>query len=273
LESIIDLLVKIQILDERQHDAVMSRSRSPAGGHVVQQVADMGYATEATVARAVSVELGLPRIDLAMTPPEGAALALLDARTCADKFVLPSPCARTASCSGWRWPTPPTRIRSDSSGASAEARAARGRRPDRDPPRGAGALCGPGAGSTQPEPVQNDKLAAIEIEGNGEEAFEVLNVADDIGKAPSRGSRRSWASRSLRPSPPRSARAAPPRGRSGSSSSSRRPPSRVRSRRTIWPRATSRPWKRCGRRWKRARWCCERSRSCAWTRTCSRAKR
>src|SRR5205814_651201 len=86
---IIDLLVKIQVLDERQHDAVMSRSRSPSGGHVVQQVAEMGYATEATVARAVSVELGLPRIDLAMTPPEGPALALLDARTCADKFVLP----------------------------------------------------------------------------------------------------------------------------------------------------------------------------------------
>jgi len=87
--SIIDLLVKIQILDERQHDAVESRSRSPAGGHIVQQVAEMGYATEGTVARAISVELGLPRIDLAMTPPEPAALALLDARTCADRFVLP----------------------------------------------------------------------------------------------------------------------------------------------------------------------------------------
>src|SRR5947208_3975624 len=87
--SILDLLVKIQLLEERQHDAVMSRSRSTAGGHIVQQVAEMGYATEGTVARAISVELGLPRIDLSMTPPESAALALLDARVCADRFVLP----------------------------------------------------------------------------------------------------------------------------------------------------------------------------------------
>ena len=89
MASITDLLVKVQILDERQHDAVMSRSRSSAGGHIVQQVAEMGYATEGTMARAISVELGLPRIDLAMTPPEPAALALLDAKTCSDRFVLP----------------------------------------------------------------------------------------------------------------------------------------------------------------------------------------
>src|SRR4051812_49747436 len=87
--SIVDLLVKIQLLDERQHDAVMSRSRSTVGGHVVQQIAEMGYATEGTVARAISVELGLPRIDLSMTPPEGVALDLLDARFCAERFVLP----------------------------------------------------------------------------------------------------------------------------------------------------------------------------------------
>jgi len=87
--SILDLLVKIQLLDERQHDAVLSRSRSQAGGHIVQQVAEMGYATEGTMARAISVELGLPRIDLAMTPPEPGALGLLDARTCIDRFLLP----------------------------------------------------------------------------------------------------------------------------------------------------------------------------------------
>src|SRR2546428_5974831 len=87
--SILDLLVKIQLLDERQHDAVLSRARSQAGGHIVQQVAEMGYATEGTMARAISVELGLPRIDLAMTPPEPGALGLLDARTCVDRFLLP----------------------------------------------------------------------------------------------------------------------------------------------------------------------------------------
>jgi hypothetical protein len=89
LPSIIDLLIKIQLIDERQHEAVLSRARSPSGGHIVQEIAELGYATEGAVARAISVELGLPRIDLSMTPPENAALALLDARTCKDRFVLP----------------------------------------------------------------------------------------------------------------------------------------------------------------------------------------
>jgi len=183
LASIIDLLVKIQVLDERQHDAVMTRSRSAAGGHVVQQVAEMGYATEATVARAVSVELGLPRIDLAMTPPEGPALALLDARTCAEKFVLPVALRENGELL-WLAMADPTdedaiglvrrkaqkRVRPAVAGPTEILRAVRALYP------------APGAGSAQPEPVQNDKLAAIEIEGNGDEAFEVLNVADDIGE-------------------------------------------------------------------------------------------
>ena len=183
MASIIDLLVKIQVLDERQHDAVMTRSRSAAGGHVVQQVAEMGYATEATVARAVSVELGLPRIDLAMTPPEGPALALLDARTCADKFVLPVALRENGELL-WLAMADPTdedaiglvrrraqkRVRPAVAGPTEILRAVRA------------LYAAPGAGSTQPEPVQNDKLAAIEIEGNGDEAFEVLNVADDIGE-------------------------------------------------------------------------------------------
>src|SRR5712692_7620935 len=67
----------------------MSRTRSRSGGHIVQQVAELGLATESSIARAISVELGLPRIDLQMTPPEAAALNLLDARICADRFVLP----------------------------------------------------------------------------------------------------------------------------------------------------------------------------------------
>ena len=183
MTSIIDLLVKIQVLDERQHDAVMSRSRSAAGGHVVQQVADVGYATEATVARAVSVELGLPRIDLAMTPPEGPALALLDARICADKFVLPVALRENGELL-WLAMADPTdedaiglvrrraqkRVRPAVAGPTEILRAVRA------------LYAAPGAGSTQPEPVQNEKLAAIEIEGNGDEAFEVLNVADDIGE-------------------------------------------------------------------------------------------
>jgi type II secretion system (T2SS) protein E len=184
--SIIDLLMNIQILDERQHDAVMSRSRSPSGGHLVQQIAELGYATEGTVARAVSVELGLPRIDLAMTPPEGAALALLDARTCADRFVLPVALRENGELL-WLAMADPTdeeaigfvrrkaqkRVRPAVAGPTEILRAVRT------------FYAAPGAGNTQPEPVQNEKLAAIEIESADDEAsFEVLNVADDIGGTP-----------------------------------------------------------------------------------------
>jgi hypothetical protein len=145
----------------------------------------MGYATEATVARAVSVELGLPRIDLAMTPPEGPALALLDARTCADKFLLPVALRENGELL-WLAMADPTdedaiglvrrkaqkRVRPAVAGPTEILRAVRA------------LYAAPGAGATQPELVQNDKLAAIEIEGNGDEAFEVLNVADDIGESP-----------------------------------------------------------------------------------------
>jgi Type II secretion system (T2SS), protein E, N-terminal domain len=180
--SIIDLLVKIQILDERQHDAVESRARSPAGGHIVQQVAEMGYATEGTVARAVSVELGLPRIDLAMTPPEPAALALLDPRTCADRFVLPVALRDNGELL-WLAMADPTdqeaigvvarktqkRVRPAVAGPTEILRTIRS------------AYAAPATGSSGPEPVQNEKLAAIEIDSAEEETpFEVLNVADDI---------------------------------------------------------------------------------------------
>jgi Type II secretion system (T2SS), protein E, N-terminal domain len=186
LASIVELLVKIQILDERQHDAVMSRSKSPSGGHIVQQVAELGYATEGTIARAISVEMGLPRIDLAMTPPEGAALALLDARTCADRFLLPVALRENGELL-WLAMADPTdqeaielvrrkaqkRVRPAVAGPTEILRAVRT------------LYAAPGAGSSQPEKVRKDKLAAIEIESVQEETpFEVLNVADDIGGTP-----------------------------------------------------------------------------------------
>jgi len=59
--TILDLLQKVQLIDDRAHDAVMSRTRSRSGGHIVQQVAELGLATESSIARALSVELGLPR--------------------------------------------------------------------------------------------------------------------------------------------------------------------------------------------------------------------
>jgi len=186
LPSIIDLLVKIQVLDERQHDSVLSRTRSTSGGHLVQQIAELGYATEGTVARAISVELGLPRIDLTMTPPEGAALTLLDARTCADRFLLPVALRENGELL-WLAMADPTdqeaigfvrrkaqkRVRPAVAGPTEILRAVRA------------LYAAPGAGNSQPEPVQNEKLAAIEIEGADEEApFEILNVADDIGGSP-----------------------------------------------------------------------------------------
>ena len=86
---IADLLAKVGLLDEHQIDAVMSRASSGSGGNVVLQVAEMGYASESAVARAISIELGLPRIDLSLTPPEPDALSLLEGHVCVERLVLP----------------------------------------------------------------------------------------------------------------------------------------------------------------------------------------
>lgn len=186
MANIVDLLVKIQLLDERQHDAVMSRTRSTSGGHVVQQVAELGYATEGTVARAISVELGLPRIDLSMTPPEPAAVALLDARTCADRFLLPVALRENGDLL-WLAMADPTdqesigvvrrktgkRVRPAVAGPSEILRAVRT------------LYSAPNAGTGKPESVQDEKLAAIEIANDGaeaqQEAFEVVNVSESLG--------------------------------------------------------------------------------------------
>src|SRR2546430_15630599 len=176
--SILDLLVKIQLLEERQHDAVLSRARSQAGGHIVQQVAEMGYATEGTMARAISVELGLPRIDLAMTPPEPGALGLLDARTCIDRFLLPV-ALREGGELLWLAMADPTdpeaidlvrrktqkRVRPAVAGPSEILRAVR-------------THYGAGSANTQPEDVQREKLAAIEIDSE-----EDATPFEEIGRA------------------------------------------------------------------------------------------
>lgn len=87
--AVIDLLVKLGLLDDRMHDVVMSRSKGGSGGDLVREIAEQGFATESTVARVLSVELGLPRVDLAITPPEHEALGLLDMKICTKRFVLP----------------------------------------------------------------------------------------------------------------------------------------------------------------------------------------
>jgi len=180
--SIVDLLVKIQLLDERQHEAVLSRTGSSAGGQVVQEIAELGYATEGAMARGVSVELGLPRIDLAVTAPEPAALALLDARTCSERVVLPVALRENGELL-WLAMADPTdqetlgivrrrtqkRVRPAVAGPSEILRAVRALYALPDPSKSA------------PDPSQERQLPAIEIApGEDNSPFEVVNVADDL---------------------------------------------------------------------------------------------
>ena len=178
--SIIQLLLKIQLLDDRQHDAVMSRAKSRAGGHVVQQVAELGFATEPTIARAVSVELGLPRIDLSMTPPEAEATALLDVRTCVERFVIPVALRENGELL-WIAMADPT-----DHDAIALVRRKVGKRVRQ-------AVAGPTeilrelrrihsastAATRQPERPPADKLAAIEIDASDDEQIEIVGLMDD----------------------------------------------------------------------------------------------
>ena len=181
MPAITDLLLKVQIIDDRQHDAVMSRSKGGSGGHIVQQIAEMGYATEGTVARAISVELGLPRIDLTMTPPEPQALELLDARTCADRFVLPVALRENGELL-WLAMADPTdqesiavvrrraqkRVRPAVAGPSEILRAIRT------------LYSAPEAGRGHPEAPPPEMLAAIEIADQVEgDSFEVVGVSDE----------------------------------------------------------------------------------------------
>src|SRR5256885_5128759 len=87
--TLAELLVHMQIIDDRQHDAVLKRARSRSGPHVLQQIVEMGIATESTLARALAAELSLPRIDLTSAQPEASALHLLDAHICLDRFMVP----------------------------------------------------------------------------------------------------------------------------------------------------------------------------------------
>jgi hypothetical protein len=179
--TILDLLQKVQLIDDRAHDAVMSRTRSRSGGHIVQQVAELGLATESSIARAISVELGLPRIDLQMTPPEVAALNLLDARICADRFVLPVALRENGELL-WLAMADPTdqdsiavvrqrthkRVRPAVAGPSEIVRAVR--------------QCygAPGAGAQQqPEQPPAGKLAAIELDDTSMEEVELVGLQDE----------------------------------------------------------------------------------------------
>src|SRR2546428_11859221 len=75
--SILDLLVKIELLEERHHDAVLSRSRSQAGGHNGQQGAGGGDAPQGAPARAPPLAVGGPPPHPARAPPAPTAPAAL----------------------------------------------------------------------------------------------------------------------------------------------------------------------------------------------------
>jgi type IV pilus assembly protein PilB len=192
--GIIELLVKVQLLDARQRDAVLesaSRSRATSGGHLVQEVAALGYAAEPTMARAISVELGLPRIDLALTPPEQQALALLDERTCAARCFVPVALREEGELL-WLAMADPT----DQDSLEVAHHMARKRvRPAVACPTEIlhavrTLYAAPGAASGKPGTAPPGKLAAIELSGAAQdEAFEVVNVGEDIDDAPSPMSR------------------------------------------------------------------------------------
>ena len=187
-DSIIDLLVKAGVIDDRQHDNAMSRAKGATGGHLVQEIAEMGYATESTVARVISVELGLPRIDLHATPAEPDAIQLLDARTCIEKFVLPV-ALREGGELLWLAMGDPT-----DSATMAMVRRISGKR-----------VRPVVAGPTEivrearriystPQPTLSeqhyaaDSGASIELAEQGEEErFEVVNIADESAAPPSSG--------------------------------------------------------------------------------------
>ncbi|HYZ89214.1 MAG TPA: hypothetical protein VE620_07960, partial [Myxococcales bacterium] len=187
--SILELLQKVQLIDDRGADAVMSRAKSRSGGHIVQQVAELGLATESNIARSLSVELAMPRIDLHMTPPEPVALQLLDARTCVDRFVIPV-ALREGGTLLWLAMADPT----DQDSISLVARKTQKRvRPAVAAPseilRTARQCYGaPSAGvqQQQPEHPPAEKLAAIELDDTSTEEMQIVDLMDESASPLSR---------------------------------------------------------------------------------------
>jgi hypothetical protein len=201
--SILELLQKVQLIDDRGVEAVMSRAKSRSGGHVVQQIAELGFATESNIARLIAVELAMPRMDLHMTPPEPAALQLLDVGTCIERFVLPV-ALREGGELLWLAMADPTdqdsiamvgrrtqkRVRPAVAGPTEILRAAR---------QCYGAPFA--GGERQPEHPPLDKLAEIEIDDTSTEQVELVDLMDESASPLSR-----IASQLGRPLPARAAR-------------------------------------------------------------------
>jgi Type II secretion system (T2SS), protein E, N-terminal domain len=187
--NILELLQKVQLIDDRGADAVMSRAKSRSGGHIVQQVAELGLATESNIARSLSVELAMPRIDLHMTPPEPAALALLDSRICTERFVLPV-ALREGGGLLWLAMADPT---DQESIALITRRTQKRVRPAVAAPseilRTARQCYGaPAAGvqQQQPEHPPAEKLAAIELDDTSTEEVQIVDLMDESASPLSR---------------------------------------------------------------------------------------
>jgi hypothetical protein len=201
--SILELLQKVQLIDDRGVEAVMSRAKSRSGGHIVQQLAELGFSTESNIARLISVELAMPRIDLHMTPPEPAALQLLDARICVERFILPV-ALREGGELLWLAMADPT---DEDSIALVGKRTQKRVRPAVAAPseilRTArhcyeAPLAG---GERQPEHPPAEKLAAIEIDDTAIEQVELVDLMDESASPLSR-----IASQLGKPQPARAAR-------------------------------------------------------------------
>ena len=203
MASILELLQKVQLIDDRGADAVLSRAKSRSGGHIVQQVAELGLATESNIARSISVELAMPRIDLHMTPPEPAALQLLDVRTCIDRFVLPVALRESGELL-WLAMADPT---DEDSVALVGRRTQKRVRPAVAAPseilRAARQCYGApfAGGERQPERPPAEKLAAIEIDDTSTEQVELVDLMDESASPLAR-----IASQLGKPLPPRAAR-------------------------------------------------------------------
>jgi Type II secretion system (T2SS), protein E, N-terminal domain len=187
--TILELLQKVQLIDGRGADAVMSRAKSRSGGHIVQQVAELGLATESNIARSLSVELAIPRIDLHMTPPEPGALNLLDARICVDRFILP---VALRESGGLLWLAMADPTDQESIGLVARRTQKRVRPAVAAPSeilRTARQCYGaPMAGvqQQQPEHPPAEKLAAIELDDTSTEEMQVVDLMDESASPLSR---------------------------------------------------------------------------------------
>ena len=87
-QHIIDVLLKARVIDPVQARSALGRW-DQWGGHIMQMVAELGIASEESMADALSRAFKVPRINLGEAPKDGFALARLDAKTCEERVIFP----------------------------------------------------------------------------------------------------------------------------------------------------------------------------------------